>query len=46
MTPCKPGRHMYRRVDLPPVVYADGSAIHPYHEECARCGKVKAGRLT
>lgn len=41
--PCKPGRHKYRRVALPPVVYDDGSAIHPYHEACARCGKVKRG---
>ena len=40
---CKPGRHKYRRVALEPVVYADGSAITPSHESCARCGKVKQG---
>ena len=37
------GRHRYRRVALDPVVYADGSAITPSHESCARCGKVKRG---
>jgi len=40
---CGPGKHRYRRVALAPVVYADGSAITPSHEECARCGKVKRG---
>jgi hypothetical protein len=40
---CKPGRHAYRRVALAPVVHSDGSATLPYHEACARCGKVKRG---
>lgn len=40
--PCKPGRHAYRRVALPPVVHNDDSATLPYHEAC-RCGKVKRG---
>ena len=40
---CGPGRHRYRRVPLDPVIYADGSAITPSHESCARCGKVKRG---
>ena len=40
---CKPGRHAYRRIALPPVVHGDGSATTPSVEACAKCDKRKRG---